>query len=114
VNHNVRTKLDEIKRSELERLRHLATKEYELRHGMDTEHLKIPPEHLDLSNPHTFEIEDLRKLILKVARRNFSYASIQVYFGGGGVNNVLMSNSQTHILFARQRQISIFGILLWL
>lgn len=26
VNHNVRTKLDEIKRRELERLRHLATK----------------------------------------------------------------------------------------
>lgn len=66
VNHHVRTKLDEIKRTELERLRHLATKEYELRHGMDTEHLKIPPEHVDLSNPHTFEIEDLRKLILKV------------------------------------------------
>ncbi|GFG30832.1 hypothetical protein Cfor_00760 [Coptotermes formosanus] len=65
VNHRVRTKLDEIKRTELERLRHLATKEYELRHGMDTEHLKIPPEHVDLSNPHTFEIEDLRKLILK-------------------------------------------------
>lgn len=66
VNHHVRTKLDEIKRSELERLRHLATKEYELRHGLDTEHLKMPPEHVDLSNPHTFEIEDLRKLILKV------------------------------------------------
>ncbi|XP_021917817.1 nucleobindin-2 isoform X2 [Zootermopsis nevadensis] len=65
VNHHVRTKLDEIKRSELERLRHLATKEYELRHGLDTEHLKMPPEHVDLSNPHTFEIEDLRKLILK-------------------------------------------------
>jgi len=65
VNHRVRTKLDEIKRTELERLRHLATKEYELRHGMDTEHLKIPPEHIDFSNPHTFEIEDLRKLILK-------------------------------------------------
>jgi hypothetical protein len=70
VNHHVRTKLDEIKRTELERLRHLATKEYELRHGMDTDHLKIPPEHLDLSNPHTFEIEDLRKLILKVTWRN--------------------------------------------
>jgi len=65
VNHRVRTKLDEIKRTELERLRHLATKEYELRHGMDTEHLKIPPDHVDLSNPHTFEIEDLRRLILK-------------------------------------------------
>lgn len=66
MNHHVRTKLDEIKRTELERLRHLASKEFELRHGLDTEHLKIPPEHVDLSNPHTFEIEDLRKLILKV------------------------------------------------
>jgi uncharacterized membrane protein len=66
VNHHVRTKLDEIKRTELERLRHLATKEYELRHGMDTERLKIPPDHIDYSNHHTFEIEDLRRLILKV------------------------------------------------
>ncbi|XP_069686491.1 nucleobindin-2 isoform X2 [Periplaneta americana] len=65
VNHHVRTKLDEIKRSELERLRHLAIKEYELRNGMDTDHMKVPPEHLDYANPHTFEAEDLRKLILK-------------------------------------------------
>ncbi|XP_068082227.1 nucleobindin-2 isoform X2 [Anabrus simplex] len=65
VNHNIRTKLDELKRQELERLRHLASKEYELKNGIDTEHLKIAPEHIDHSNPHTFEIEDLRKLIAK-------------------------------------------------
>ncbi|PSN33491.1 Nucleobindin-2 [Blattella germanica] len=64
VDHRVRSKLDEIKRTELERLRHLATKEFELKNGIDTDHLKIP-EHLDHTNPHTFEIEDLRKLILK-------------------------------------------------
>ncbi|KAJ9580412.1 hypothetical protein L9F63_003936, partial [Diploptera punctata] len=64
VDHRVRSQLDEIKRTELERLRHLATKEFELKNGMDTDHLKIP-EHVDHTNPHTFEIEDLRKLILK-------------------------------------------------
>ncbi|XP_063228080.1 nucleobindin-2 isoform X2 [Bacillus rossius redtenbacheri] len=68
VSHNVRTKLDELKRQELERLRHLAKKEYELKNGMDTEHLKIAvPEHLDHANPHTFETEDLRKLIAKTS-----------------------------------------------
>nr|CAD7608412.1 unnamed protein product [Timema genevievae] len=65
VNHQVRTKLDELKRQELERLRHLASKEFEIRNGLDREHLKIGPEHLDHANPHTFEIEDLRKLIAK-------------------------------------------------
>ncbi|GLG96125.1 Uncharacterized protein GBIM_02944, partial [Gryllus bimaculatus] len=50
VNHNVRTKLDELKRQELERLRQLASQD---------------PHHLDHSNPHTFEIEDLKKLIAK-------------------------------------------------
>nr|CAD7194402.1 unnamed protein product [Timema douglasi] len=65
VNHQVRTKLDELKRQELERLRHLANKEFEIRNGVDREHLKIGPEHLDHANPHTFEIEDLRKLIAK-------------------------------------------------
>uniref|UniRef100_A0A6M2E2Z4 Putative nucleobindin-2 isoform x2 n=1 Tax=Xenopsylla cheopis TaxID=163159 RepID=A0A6M2E2Z4_XENCH len=64
VNHNVRTKLDELKRQELERLRHLATKQFELTNDIDTEHLKIK-EHLDHTNEHTFEVEDLKKLILK-------------------------------------------------
>jgi hypothetical protein len=66
VNHNVRTKLDEIKRQEIERLRQLATKHYELSNNLDREHLKIA-EHLDHENHHTFEIEDLRKLILKTS-----------------------------------------------
>ena len=69
VNHHVRTKLDELKRTELERLRHLATREYELENGLDKNHLKIP-EHLDHSNPHTFEIDDLKKLIAKVWLHN--------------------------------------------
>ncbi|KAJ2954239.1 hypothetical protein O0L34_g2485 [Tuta absoluta] len=65
VNHNVRTKLDEIKRRELERLRHLATKQFELTNELD-QGGKVPTnEHLDHVNPHTFEIEDLKKLIHK-------------------------------------------------
>lgn len=65
MNHNIRSRLDEIKRDELERLRHLATKENELKNGLDIEHLKIP-EHLDHTNTRTFEIQDLKKLIVKV------------------------------------------------
>ncbi|XP_060809483.1 nucleobindin-2 isoform X2 [Amyelois transitella] len=66
VNHNVRTKLDEIKRRELERLRHLATKQYELTNNLDAHMGKVPSnEHLDHANPHTFEIEDLKRLIKK-------------------------------------------------
>lgn len=64
VNHNVRSKLDEIKREELERLRHLATKENELKNGLD---LKMP-EHLDHTNTRTFEIQDLKKLIAKTTK----------------------------------------------
>lgn len=65
MSHNVRTRLDEIKREELERLRHLATKENELNNGLDIDHLKIA-EHLDHTNTRTFEIQDLKKLIAKV------------------------------------------------
>lgn len=66
VDHNVRSKLDELKRNELERLRGLARHYYELTNEIDREHLKIA-EHLDHSNQHTFEIEDLKKLILKTS-----------------------------------------------
>ncbi|KAJ0183992.1 hypothetical protein K1T71_000415 [Dendrolimus kikuchii] len=65
VNHNVRTKLDELKRRELDRLRHLATKQYELTNHLDAEGKVPSSEHLDHTNPHTFEIEDLKKLIKK-------------------------------------------------
>ncbi|XP_070163469.1 nucleobindin-2 isoform X2 [Polyergus mexicanus] len=64
VDHKIRSKLDELKREELERLRHLATKEHNLMNGLDLDHLKIA-EHLDHSNAHTFEIDDLKKLIAK-------------------------------------------------
>ncbi|XP_055376913.1 nucleobindin-2 [Condylostylus longicornis] len=67
VSHHVRSKLDEIKRKELERLRALATKQFELSNDIDRNHLKVP-EHVDHRNEHTFEIEDLRKLIFKTTQ----------------------------------------------
>ncbi|XP_034946858.1 nucleobindin-2 isoform X2 [Chelonus insularis] len=67
VNHHVRTQLHEIKRREIERLRHLATKEYELTNNLDTNFKSEHLQHLDHSNPHTFEIDDLKKLILKAS-----------------------------------------------
>lgn len=67
VDHKIRTKLDELKREELERLRHLATKEHNLINGLDLNHLNIA-EHLDHSNTHTFEIDDLKKLIAKTTK----------------------------------------------
>jgi len=61
LNHHVRSKLDEVKRMELERLRHLAQKQYEESQGIDRKHLKIP-KHLDLKSAK-FDVEDLKKLI---------------------------------------------------
>ena len=61
VHHGVRSKLDEIKRKELERLRHLAVRQNELKQGIDRKHMKIP-QHLEVRSPN-FEIDDLKKLI---------------------------------------------------
>lgn len=72
MDHKVRTRLDELKREELGRLRHLATKEHNLINGLDLDHLKIA-EHLDHSNAHTFEIDDLKKLIAKVGFLIFEF-----------------------------------------
>lgn len=66
VNHNVRSRLNELKRQELERLRHLARQAYEMSNGVDRRHMKIP-EHIDHLNSDTFEVEDLKKLILKTS-----------------------------------------------
>lgn len=62
VNHHVRSKLDELKRTELKRLRELAKQAYDNEHDF---HLN-PPGHLDHENPDTFEIKDLKKLIHQV------------------------------------------------
>ena len=76
VSHAVRTRLDEVKRTEMERLRKYARKAYELQQGLDREHLGIhsasAPEHIDHANPETFEVEDLRRLIFKVCLSSFS------------------------------------------
>ena len=66
VNHGVRTKLDEIKRRELERLRHYAMRQNEISQGVDRKHMKIP-QHVEIKSP-TFEIDDLKKLIQSTTR----------------------------------------------
>jgi len=61
LSHGVRTKLDEIKRQELERLRHLSMKQMEMGQGLDRRHIKVP-QHVDTRHP-AFEVADLQKLI---------------------------------------------------
>lgn len=56
-------RLDELKRVELQRLRELTEKKMKLEQGIDEEH-----HHVDQTNPHTFEIEDLKKLITKTTQ----------------------------------------------
>lgn len=63
MNHHVRSKLDELKRTELTRLKDLAKQTY----GGGGERSANPFGHLDHENPNTFEIEDLKKLIHKVS-----------------------------------------------
>lgn len=63
VSHHVRTRLDEIKRIELERLKELAEQKKKLENSNAID--EDPVHHLDHNNPHTFEIEDLKKLIAK-------------------------------------------------
>ena len=66
IHVQIRSKLDDIKRQELERLRHLAMKEYEHNNGIDREHIKMPV-HLEVGRD-SFEKEDLKKLILSTTR----------------------------------------------
>ena len=61
VHHGVRSRLDDIKRQELERLRHLAMRDFEMNQGIDRKHMKIPS-YLEIQSP-TFEKDDLKKLI---------------------------------------------------
>ncbi|XP_043475598.1 nucleobindin-2 isoform X2 [Leptopilina heterotoma] len=60
VNHHVRNRLDEIKRSEVQRLRR-SISEVKAR---DEEQNGVG--HFDHKNPHTFEREDLKKLIYQL------------------------------------------------
>lgn len=59
ASHSVRSRLDEIKRREISRLNELEKKYANLNEKKTTHHV-------DQFNPHTFEIEDLKKLIRKV------------------------------------------------
>uniref|UniRef100_W5KGN9 Nucleobindin 2a n=1 Tax=Astyanax mexicanus TaxID=7994 RepID=W5KGN9_ASTMX len=67
VSHHVRTKLDELKRQEVSRLRTLikAKQDVEEGNGMAVDHQALLKqfEYLNHMNPHTFEVEDLDRLI---------------------------------------------------
>lgn len=62
VSMNVRSKLDEIKRTEVERLRQLAMLEHERASGVDNPRIKVPG-HVDYIRPDKFGQEDLKKLM---------------------------------------------------
>ncbi|BFZ15974.1 hypothetical protein BsWGS_19013 [Bradybaena similaris] len=64
VNHTIRTALDELKRQEIARLQELARLQMQAGGAQGMKHFQIPG-HLDLRNPHTFEVEDLKTLIQK-------------------------------------------------
>ncbi|KAJ7998181.1 hypothetical protein DPEC_G00219930 [Dallia pectoralis] len=65
VGHNVRTKLDELKRQEVNRLRMLIKTKQDVEGGNDINHMALLQqfEYMNHMNPHTFEVEDLDKLI---------------------------------------------------
>ncbi|XP_026864631.2 nucleobindin-2b [Electrophorus electricus] len=67
VSHHVRTKLDELKRQEVNRLRTLikAKQDIEGGRGLKIDHQALLKqfEHLNHMNPHTFEVDDLDRLI---------------------------------------------------
>nr|XP_023016613.1 nucleobindin-2 [Leptinotarsa decemlineata] len=65
VSHHVRTQLDEIKRVELERLKELTAQKRKLEDPSNSIDEDPVHHHVDHSNPHTFEVEDLKKLIAK-------------------------------------------------
>lgn len=67
VKHDVRNRLDELKRIELDRLRKLTVQAKERELGLDRNSIKMP-HHIDYQNPHTFEIEDLKKLIVTATK----------------------------------------------
>jgi len=64
VNKGIRSKLDEAKRREIERLREVIKKQIEVQKGAHG--VKIP-KHLDHINMETFEKSDLEKLIVEVS-----------------------------------------------
>ncbi|XP_069754377.1 nucleobindin-2a isoform X4 [Narcine bancroftii] len=71
VSHLVRTKLDELKRQEVSRLRMLIKAKIDAQQdaGIDHHALLKQFEHLDHQNPHSFEPEDL-ELLIKTATKD--------------------------------------------
>ncbi|KAJ7994995.1 hypothetical protein DPEC_G00255310 [Dallia pectoralis] len=67
VSHHVRTQLDELKRQEVSRLRTLIKAKQDIEGGndmaVDHQALLKQFEYLNQMNPHTFEVEDLDRLI---------------------------------------------------
>ncbi|XP_020492125.1 nucleobindin-2 [Labrus bergylta] len=67
VHHNFRTKLDELKREEMNRLRMLIKAKHDIQGGngwkVDHQALLKQFEHLNHMNPNTFEVVDLDRLI---------------------------------------------------
>ncbi|BFZ04048.1 hypothetical protein BsWGS_07088 [Bradybaena similaris] len=63
VHHSIRTALDELKRREVARLQMLAR--LQLKGGQEGVKKFEIPSHLDVKNPHSFEMEDLKRLILQ-------------------------------------------------
>lgn len=67
VSHHVRTKLDELKRQEVSRLRTLIKAKQDLEGGndiaVDHQALLKQFEYVNHMNPHTFEVDDLDRLI---------------------------------------------------
>lgn len=77
VGHGIRTKLDELKRKELDRLRQVMRLKSYLQKSLKESHPNIElPEvdrervlgHLDHNNPNSFEVADLAKLIQKASK----------------------------------------------
>lgn len=72
VSHNVRTKLDELKRQEVSRLRMLLKAKLDAQQGPDlqVDHMNLLQqfEHLDPQNQRTFEARDLELLIQTATR----------------------------------------------
>ncbi|XP_064634209.1 nucleobindin-2-like isoform X3 [Lineus longissimus] len=70
VSHSVRTKLDEIKRREIDRIKSLMKERVRQQQGKDVDWKSIMPgmDHLDIKNPEAFDVTDLDKLIHQATR----------------------------------------------
>lgn len=70
ASHHIRTRLDELKRKEIESQRQLLRKQEDVRRGIHREYWNPLN---DRDNPHTFEVDDLKKLLAKVIINKLFY-----------------------------------------